>query len=219
MIDYQALFQDAIKSTYFKSMTALRKLKDDIEDKDVIEYFETLDIMKNDFGLYKMVMWNVHKEDVTECALDPMSEEFYKIVTNELSGMLEREGTEWKELGVYHYGLGRSLLGLAILVSEGIIRKDQCKGILRELFEPIWIGVALEDYITHSKSGFFEDENEDELQAIVTEVLKNNAKIVEEYRSGKEKVLGSLIGQIMKKKKADPSKVTEMLKATIKEMP
>lgn len=52
------------------------------------------------------------------------------------------------------------------------------------------------------------------LTAAVEEVLKENPKAVEEYRSGKEKVFGFLVGQVMKKMKgkADPGKVNEALK-------
>ena len=52
------------------------------------------------------------------------------------------------------------------------------------------------------------------LAAAVEEVLKENPKAVEEYRSGKEKVFGFLVGQVMKKMKgkADPGKVNEALK-------
>ncbi|MFH0846071.1 MAG: Asp-tRNA(Asn)/Glu-tRNA(Gln) amidotransferase subunit GatB [Patescibacteria group bacterium] len=44
----------------------------------------------------------------------------------------------------------------------------------------------------------FQQSNEDELQKIVDEVIAKNPKVVEEYRNGKESVLGFLIGQAMK---------------------
>ena len=52
----------------------------------------------------------------------------------------------------------------------------------------------------------------DEEQA-VSDVLAANPKTVEEYKSGKTKVLGFLVGQVMKlmKGKANPGKVNEMM--------
>ncbi len=52
------------------------------------------------------------------------------------------------------------------------------------------------------------------LAAAVEETLCENPKVVEEYRSGKEKVFGFLVGQVMKKMmgKADPGRVNELLK-------
>jgi aspartyl-tRNA(Asn)/glutamyl-tRNA(Gln) amidotransferase subunit B len=52
------------------------------------------------------------------------------------------------------------------------------------------------------------------IEAIVDEVLANNAKSVEQYRAGKEAAINALIGQCMKasKGKANPAQVTELLK-------
>jgi aspartyl-tRNA(Asn)/glutamyl-tRNA(Gln) amidotransferase subunit B len=52
------------------------------------------------------------------------------------------------------------------------------------------------------------------VEAIVDEVLKSNAKQVEDYRAGKEKAFNSLVGQVMKatKGKANPAQVNEILR-------
>lgn len=47
----------------------------------------------------------------------------------------------------------------------------------------------------------------------IEEVLKNNADKVEEYRSGKDKLFGFFVGQVMKNAKgANPARVNELLK-------
>ena len=55
------------------------------------------------------------------------------------------------------------------------------------------------------------------LEAVVDKVIENNPKVVEEFRGGKEKVLGFLVGQVMKemKGKADPKSAGEMLKSKL----
>ena len=54
----------------------------------------------------------------------------------------------------------------------------------------------------------------DVLERTVEEVIGENAKSVQDYRNGKEKAIGFLVGQTMKKMKgqADPSVVTRLLK-------
>ena len=55
------------------------------------------------------------------------------------------------------------------------------------------------------------------LQAILEAVISDNPKSVEDYRGGKEKALGFLVGQTMKamKGKADPGVVNQMLRELI----
>ena len=50
------------------------------------------------------------------------------------------------------------------------------------------------------------------------EIMAANAAIVEDYRAGKEKGFGFLVGQIMKasKGKANPAQVNEILLAKLK---
>ena len=51
------------------------------------------------------------------------------------------------------------------------------------------------------------------LESIVEKILAKNPKTVEEYQSGKTKVLGFLVGQVMKemKGKAEPQTVNRLL--------
>ena len=50
------------------------------------------------------------------------------------------------------------------------------------------------------------------------EVIANNPKAIEDFRGGKEKALGALVGQTMKamKGKADPASVNQMLRELLK---
>jgi aspartyl-tRNA(Asn)/glutamyl-tRNA(Gln) amidotransferase subunit B len=56
--------------------------------------------------------------------------------------------------------------------------------------------------------------DEGTLKKTVEEVIAANPKSVEDYRGGKEKAIGFLVGQTMKamKGKADPSAVSSLLK-------
>ena len=56
------------------------------------------------------------------------------------------------------------------------------------------------------------------IEAAVDQVLAANAKQVEQYRAGNDKVFGFLVGQIMKatQGKANPQKVNEILRDKLK---
>jgi aspartyl-tRNA(Asn)/glutamyl-tRNA(Gln) amidotransferase subunit B len=58
----------------------------------------------------------------------------------------------------------------------------------------------------------------DELNKIVDNIIKNNYKSVEEYQSGKDKLLGFFIGQVMKETKGqgNPKIVNQLLKEKLK---
>ena len=54
----------------------------------------------------------------------------------------------------------------------------------------------------------------EEIRIIVIQVISANPKSVEDYKSGKTKAIGFLVGQIMRetKGKADPQAVNRLLK-------
>ncbi|MNC97363.1 Aspartyl/glutamyl-tRNA(Asn/Gln) amidotransferase subunit B [compost metagenome] len=56
------------------------------------------------------------------------------------------------------------------------------------------------------------------VEKIVDEVMAASAKLVEDYRSGKEKAFNALVGQVMKasKGKANPAQVNEILRRKLK---
>ena len=56
------------------------------------------------------------------------------------------------------------------------------------------------------------------LEKIINEILKKNQKNVEKYKSGKEKIFGFFVGEVMKvsKGKANPQLVNEILKKLLK---
>lgn len=88
-------------------------------------------------------------------------------------------------------------------------------------------GIAILDYITTKREcvdsvfvlnianelDLLQDNNSDELLKIVKEVLMEQSSNVEEYKNGKTKLLGSFVGQVMKKTggKANPKLANELI--------
>ncbi|KNF07243.1 aspartyl/glutamyl-tRNA(Asn/Gln) amidotransferase subunit B [Gottschalkia purinilytica] len=93
-------------------------------------------------------------------------------------------------------------------ISNGDINNSTAKDIFRRMFEQ---GerpkVIIEDL------GLKQINDDKELRLIVKEILSQNQDAVNEYKQGKDKVLGFLVGQIMKatKGKANPKKINNIL--------
>ncbi|MCI6042097.1 Asp-tRNA(Asn)/Glu-tRNA(Gln) amidotransferase subunit GatB [bacterium] len=101
------------------------------------------------------------------------------------------------------------LADLILAVERGEINQQNAKkvfaAIMDENVEPI-------SYM--KEKGLLMVSDSGAIETAVDEVLAANPKTVEEFHSGKEKVLGFLVGQVMKKMKgkADPAKVNELLR-------
>ena len=82
------------------------------------------------------------------------------------------------------------------------------KGILLEMFET---GQDA-DMIIKSK-GLYQISDTAELEKIIGQVLQNNPASIVDYKAGKQKALGFLVGQVMRLTKgtANPKSVNEIL--------
>ena len=58
-----------------------------------------------------------------------------------------------------------------------------------------------------------------EIEKVIDKVLEKNSSQLEQYKSGKEKLFGFFVGQVMKesKGKANPEQVNKLLKDKLKE--
>lgn len=86
--------------------------------------------------------------------------------------------------------------------------------IAKTVFEALWAGEGKDaDEIIESK-GLKQVTDTGAIEAMVDEVLANNPDQVQQYRDGKEQLIGFFVGQIMKasKGKANPAQVNELLK-------
>jgi aspartyl-tRNA(Asn)/glutamyl-tRNA(Gln) amidotransferase subunit B len=126
-------------------------------------------------------------------------------VIGDLSGTLNREGLGIDESRVSP----QALAGLLARITDNTISGK----IAKEVFEAIWQGEGSADEIIE-KRGLKQISDTGELDKIVETVLAENPEQVGQYRAGKHKVLGFLVGQVMKatQGKANPGQVNELLK-------
>jgi len=81
------------------------------------------------------------------------------------------------------------------------------------VFEAMWNKEGTADEIIEKK-GLKQITDSSAIEPIIDEIIANNPKQLEQYRAGKEKLMGFFVGQVMKasKGKANPGQVNEILK-------
>ena len=131
-------------------------------------------------------------------------------VTGELSSHLNNDGLEITESPVN----AEMLTGLIKRIADKTISGK----IAKEVFQALWAGEGSSDESAADKviesKGLKQITDTGAIEAMIDEIIANNAGQVEQYRSGKEKVFGFFVGQVMKASqgKANPVQVNELLK-------
>ena len=103
----------------------------------------------------------------------------------------------------------KHLADLIGLVDQKVINQPVAKEIFEHMFTD---DVDPVQYV--EEHGLKQESDEGALKAVVEKVMADNPKSVADYRGGKEKAIGALVGQTMKAMggKADPAVVTKLLK-------
>jgi aspartyl-tRNA(Asn)/glutamyl-tRNA(Gln) amidotransferase subunit B len=130
-------------------------------------------------------------------------------ILSELTGRLKREDLEIDESPVSPKQLG--------LLIERIEDKTISSKIAKQIFERLFDkGGDVDDII--KEEGLEQLSDDRMLETLVEQVLNDNPAQVDQYRSGKEKVLGFFVGQVMKLTggKADPAKVNSIVREKLK---
>ena len=154
-----------------------------------------------------------------ETAVGAMSQPDAKMVANwmmsDIAATLNKEGLELVNCPV-------SATRLAQLMAK-IQDNTLSNKLAKEVFAAVWAGEQADqgdaqiDAIIDAR-GLKQVSDSGAIEAIVAEVMAANAGVVEEYRAGKEKSFGFLVGQVMRasKGKANPAQVNEILLAKLK---
>jgi aspartyl-tRNA(Asn)/glutamyl-tRNA(Gln) amidotransferase subunit B len=135
-----------------------------------------------------------------------------KLVSNwlitELLGMLNKEGKDIEESPVSADALG-ALVGL---ITDNTISGRIAKDVFAEML------VSGNDPATIvEEKGLRQVTDTGAIEAVIDAVIAANPDKLAEYRSGKDKLFGFFVGQVMKESggKANPAMVNEMLKAKL----
>ena len=137
----------------------------------------------------------------------------YKAVCNWLNSDIARILNEKEQEPDQIPFSAENLAELVKLIDDGVISSSIGKKVLDELFEnPRSPKKIIEE------KGWIQISDENAIKEVVLKVLKENEDSVLEYKAGKDKVLGFLVGQAMKetKGKANPKMLNEMFLEELK---
>ncbi|MCA3027132.1 MAG: Asp-tRNA(Asn)/Glu-tRNA(Gln) amidotransferase subunit GatB [Rhodocyclaceae bacterium] len=133
-------------------------------------------------------------------------------INGELASQLNREGIELVHSPVNGDQLGR----LVKRIADGTLSSKMAK----QVFGYMWAGEhgADADAIIEAR-GLKQVTDSSAIEKVIDDVLAKNEKSVAEFKSGKDKAIQALIGQVMKASqgKANPGQVNELLRKKLAE--
>ncbi len=130
-------------------------------------------------------------------------------ITGELFGYLNKNNIEINDSKIS----AKNLAQLILLIKNEVISGKLAK----QVFEIMQDAGGTPDEIIE-KHGLKQVSDTGAIAKIIAEVIEENSDVVEDYRSGKDKLFGFFVGQVMKKTggKANPGSVNELLKDALK---
>ncbi|GAB6034784.1 Asp-tRNA(Asn)/Glu-tRNA(Gln) amidotransferase subunit GatB [Galenea microaerophila] len=152
--------------------------------------------------------------DYFEALVTCVGQDHAKLCANWVMGELSKALNQ-AELSIEQSPVSAEQLGglLQRLVDNTLSGK-----LAKQVFEALWKGEgATADEIIEAK-GLKQITDSSAIEAMIDEVLANNAQQVAAYKGGQEKLFGFFVGQVMKASKgqANPAQVNELLKAKLK---
>ena len=106
---------------------------------------------------------------------------------------------------------GDELANLVSLIDKGTISSAICKKVVEELFTYSKENMKLPEEIIKEK-GWIQISDEGAIKEVVMKILEENPQSIADYKAGKDRALGFLVGQAMKqtKGKANPQMLNDM---------
>jgi len=126
-------------------------------------------------------------------------------VINELLGILNKDGKSIEDSPISSDNLGK-LVGL---ISDNTISGRIAKDVFAEMYE-----TGKDPEVIVEEKGLKQVTDTGAIEELIDKVIADNMDKVEQYRSGKDKLFGFFVGQVMKvsQGKANPQMVNELLK-------
>lgn len=148
-------------------------------------------------------------EKVVEAGADPKASVNW--IMGEFASQLSNAGIEISKAPVTPENLAK----LLALIAKGTISGK----IAKKVFAEMWKDGADPEEIVKTQ-GLVQISDTGALKELVVKVIANNPKAVEDFKAGKKKAVGALVGQIMKetKGKANPKVINELLNDELKKL-
>lgn len=132
-------------------------------------------------------------------------------IMTEIIRVLNEKQIEMKDFTIKAENMGK----LIKLIDKNVISNSIAKKVFGFMLEE-----EKDPEIIVKEQGLVQISDERAIEAIIVEVLKSNPESVEDYKNGKTKAMGFLVGQAMKatKGKANPQTVNKILVDKLSEM-
>ena len=130
-------------------------------------------------------------------------------ILGDLAGALNKSGLDISGAPITPVMLAQLVARIADQTISGKIAK--------EVFEAMWQGEGGADEIIEAR-GLKQITDSSAIESLIDEVIAANPEQLEQFRAGKEKVLGFFVGQVMKRSqgKANPAQVNALLREKLK---
>ena len=196
-VEISATFIDSIRET-------LPELPDDKRHRFVDEY----GIKADDAAILTASLALADYFETVAAATEAKPQVAANWVIGDLSGALNKEGLEIEASRIPP----QHLAGLINRIEDKTISGK----IAKEVFEAMWAGEGDADAVIVAR-GLEQITDSSAIEAIVDKVIAANPGQAEEYRAGKEKLIGFFVGQVMKETggKANPAQVNEILRTRL----
>lgn len=185
-------------------LDSIRKNQPEFREEKMVRYKEEFDIPEYDI---EIITGTKHMADIFEAtvALGAQPKKVSNWLMVETLRLLKENEMEPEDIRFSPEHLAK----LIRLTDSKAINSSVAKEVFEEMFQN---DTDPEQYV--EEKGLKTVNDEGALRKTVEEVIANNPQSVEDYRNGKEKAIGFLVGQTMKamKGKADPGMVNSLLR-------
>jgi aspartyl-tRNA(Asn)/glutamyl-tRNA(Gln) amidotransferase subunit B len=185
-------------------LDAIRAKQPEFREAKMLRYKEEFDIPDYDIDI---ITGSKHMADIFEAtvALGAQPKKVSNWLMVETLRLLKENDMDSEDIRFSPENLAK----LIALTDSKAINSSVAKEVFEEMFHK---DIDPDKYV--EEKGLKTVNDEGALRKTVEEVIANNPQSVEDYRNGKEKAIGFLVGQTMKamKGKADPGMVNQLLK-------
>lgn len=188
----------------------LKEIKDrepELRDAKMLRYEKEYDIPEYDAGI---ITGSKHLADIFEAtvAICDKPKEVSNWLMVETIRLMKEHELEAEQLRFSPENLAK-LIGL---IDAGKINRTVAKEVFEKVFEE---DINPETYV--EEKGLVMVNDEGALRATIEQIVASNPQSVADFKGGKEKAIGFLVGQTMKamKGKADPAMVNQLLKEVL----
>lgn len=182
----------------------IRDRQPELRDEKMLRYEKEYDIPAYDAGI---ITGSKHLADLFEetVALCGKPKEVSNWLMVETMRLLKEEEKEAEDITFS----AENLAGLIKLIGDNKINRTVAKEVFEKIFKD---NIDPVKYVEEKGLSMVSDEGL--LKSTIERIIAENPASVNDYRSGKEKALGFLVGQTMKemKGKADPGMINKLLK-------